>query len=477
MSEVETVVKKPRKSSKDYPRCVFVLDKHKKPLMPCSSPRARKLLESGRAVVHCLYPFVIRLKDRLLKDSELQPIGLGIDPGSKETGIGLYRIVHQSNSQLSLNYHQVRYVLWMATIVHRPMISKRLKTRANYRKVRRQKLRYRPPRFNNRARPKGWLPPSIQSKLDNIVNLVKKIIKYVPVTLINVEAVKFDTRSKLAKELDKAKESIITESLVDISAKSVMKTLISRYGKHCVYCGKKNCHLEIDHIVPRSKGGTDRLSNLTLACRECNQSKDNKSLKTFLVGNVNKTKILSTIRSFYEMPTKDASQVQAYKTKLVETLETLGPEVHSGFGQQTKLTRLANHLPKDHCVDAVCVKDYTDPKLDIKVVMKTTKYLVIKAMGRGKYQRATFDAKGNKTGHRKRQKFAFGYQTGDIVKGYTTKGPNKGWHVGRITIDHDGQFDIKVKDQKKFGVSNRNIKLVQRSDGYQYYFKDIGEAA
>ena len=43
---------------------VFVLDHHKKPLMPCTEKRARKLLEHGRAVIHKMAPFTIRLKDR-----------------------------------------------------------------------------------------------------------------------------------------------------------------------------------------------------------------------------------------------------------------------------------------------------------------------------------------------------------------------------------------------------------------------------
>ena len=51
---------------------VFVLDRHKKPLMPCSEKRARKLLARGRARVHRLMPFSIRLVDRTVNESVLQ---------------------------------------------------------------------------------------------------------------------------------------------------------------------------------------------------------------------------------------------------------------------------------------------------------------------------------------------------------------------------------------------------------------------
>ena len=70
---------------------VHVVDKHKKPLMPCSGKRARLLLDRGRAVVHKMAPFTIRLKDRLVEDSVLQPVELKVDPGSKVTGGAVIR--------------------------------------------------------------------------------------------------------------------------------------------------------------------------------------------------------------------------------------------------------------------------------------------------------------------------------------------------------------------------------------------------
>jgi len=68
---------------------VFVLDKRKRPLMPCSEKRARLLLSRGRARIHRMVPFTIRLVDRLREDSTLQPVRLKLDPGSKTTGMAL----------------------------------------------------------------------------------------------------------------------------------------------------------------------------------------------------------------------------------------------------------------------------------------------------------------------------------------------------------------------------------------------------
>ncbi len=47
--------------------------------------------------------------------------------------------------------------------------------------------------------------------------------------------------------------------------------------KDCVYCGRNN-HLELDHIVPISKGGESIFNNFVVACRYCNPSKGNKDV-------------------------------------------------------------------------------------------------------------------------------------------------------------------------------------------------------
>ena len=163
---------------------VFVLGKNQKPLMPCSEKRARLLLERGRAVVHKRYPFTIRLKDRTRGDT--QEMHLGIDPGSKTTGLALMR--ESDDGQ--------RHVLCLFDLIHRGFqIKKALEQRRGFRRRRRSKnLRYRKPRFDNRTRPKGWLPPSLQHRVDTVMAWVERFSKLAPITSISQELVRFDTQ-------------------------------------------------------------------------------------------------------------------------------------------------------------------------------------------------------------------------------------------------------------------------------------------
>jgi hypothetical protein len=148
---------------------VFVLDKHKKPLMPCTPRRARLLLSHQRAVVHRLQPFTIRLKDRIVQESTIQPVVLKIDPGSHTTGIALARVEETAEGE-------VHHALHLAEVAHRgEAVRDLLRKRASRRRRRRSaNLSYRVARFRNRHRPAGWLSPSLRSRIGNIVNWAKR---------------------------------------------------------------------------------------------------------------------------------------------------------------------------------------------------------------------------------------------------------------------------------------------------------------
>ncbi|MBU2736624.1 HNH endonuclease, partial [Acidithiobacillus caldus ATCC 51756] len=174
---------------------VLVLDKRKRPLMPCSEKRARLLLESGRARVHRMVPFTIRLVDRLQAESVLQPLRLKLHPGSKTTGMALVRekeTVDATTGEILRTFT----VLMLLELKHRGhAIRDALTQRRAFRRRRRGNLRYRPARFDNRTKPEGWLAPSLQHRVDTMLAWVNRLMRLAPVTALSQELVRFDTQA------------------------------------------------------------------------------------------------------------------------------------------------------------------------------------------------------------------------------------------------------------------------------------------
>ncbi|HBP78025.1 MAG TPA: HNH endonuclease, partial [Halomonas sp.] len=347
---------------------VFVLDKKKQPLMPCSEKRARLLLARGRAVVHKRYPFTIRLKNRV--GGEAQPLRLGIDPGSKTTGLALMR---ETEGEL-------RHVLCLFELIHRGyQIKKALQQRAAFRRRRRSaNLRYRAPRFNNRIKPKGWLAPSLQHRVDTVMAWVNRLSKSAPITGISQELVRFDTQ-----KLENPEISGVEYQQGTLLGYEVREYLLEKWGRECAYCGTADTPLEIEHVVPRSRGGSNRVSNLTLSCHPCNAEKDSQTLTDFFATNKGLKKRLKAnglsadaqlerVQRQLKQPMRDASAVNATRWALFSALKTTDLPVAVSSGGHTKYNRQRLNIPKTHALDAACVgafeklHDWTVPTLTIK---------------------------------------------------------------------------------------------------------------
>lgn len=238
---------------------VYVKNKDGNPLMPCSPAKARHLLEKGKAIVLMREPPVIQLN--YLSEAKTQEITLGIDPGYKFVG---YSAISDKQEFIS------------GQMELRTDISKLLKKKRMYRRGRRNKLWYRPPRFNNRAKDKGWLPPSLQLKKDTTIKLIEKLKEMLPIKDIIIEVAKFD-----AQKMQNPEISGVEYQQGELQGYEVREYLLEKWKRKCAYCGTKTGRLEVDHIVPKLKGGTDRVSNLTLSCSKCNQKKGNRTAIEF----------------------------------------------------------------------------------------------------------------------------------------------------------------------------------------------------
>ncbi|WP_329377889.1 RNA-guided endonuclease IscB [Streptomyces sp. NBC_01351] len=431
---------------------VFVLDVHGSPLQPTSPARARKLLHQGRAVVVRRTPFIIRLKDRTADQSQVDGVELGIDPGSKHTGIAVFTAKGGE-----------RRGLYAVELSHRgSLIRDKLTARAAYRRRRRtSNLRYREPRFTNRARPKGWLAPSLCHRVDTTMSWTTRLARWAPVRVVHLERVAFDTHAMSnGGPLEGAEYQYGT-----LHGTEVREFLLAKWGRACAYCGATGVPLNIDHIHPRSRGGSDRISNLCTACIPCNEKKSNQPVEDFLQHSPRR---LARILAQAKAPLRDAAAVNATRWALWHALDTAFPTVHTASGGRTKWNRQRTGLPKTHTLDALCVGE-----LDT-VTHTPAHVLAVAATGRGTYRRTRPDKHGFPRQRLSRQKQFFGYQTGDFARAVVPTGKKTGTHIGRIAVRANGSFDIKTAQGLIQSIGHRHFRLLQRADGYAYTTRPEG---
>jgi 5-methylcytosine-specific restriction endonuclease McrA len=419
---------------------VFVLDQRKKPLMLCSERRARLLLRRKRAVVHRVWPFTIRLKDRSREESQVQPIALKLDPGSKTTGMALVRVEDRQQGEVHHAFH-------LAELSHRgQQVHQGLRKRAGYRRRRRSaNVRHRSPRFQNRRRPSGWLPPSLRSRIGNVLSWAYRYCHWVPVSRLEVERVKFDPALLQNPEL-----TGVAYQRGDLFGWEIRSYLLEKFGRCCVYCGRGETAFEIDHVVPRSRGGSDRVSNLVLSCHDCNTAKGDRTAAEF--GH-------PQVAGQAKLPLRDAAAVNATRFAFVEALRVLGLPIGTWSGGRTRWNRERFGIEKANSLDALCVGDVAG------VHVPVSRTLVITAQGRGSYQRTNVDESGFPRGYLTREKRMRGFSTGDLVRALVPEHLKTGGvHLGRVVVRASGSFRVGKTD----GISAKYCQVVQRADGYSY---------
>jgi 5-methylcytosine-specific restriction endonuclease McrA len=412
---------------------VLVLDKNKHPLMPCHPARARQLLKQRKAAVFRRFPFTIILKER--DGGDTQPIELKLDPGSKTTGIALV-----ANGR----------VVWAAELHHRgERIRKALANRHAVRRSRRQrKTRYRKPRFLNRTRKAGWLPPSIESRVANVETWVARLRRAAPITALVLELVRFDTHQMHTPEV-----SGVAYQQGTLHGYEVREYVLEKWQRCCAYCGATDVPLEIEHIVPKSRGGSNRVSNLTLACEFCNQRKGNQTAAEFGYPH---------IQAQAKQPLRDAAAVNTTRWRLYERLQATGLPIACGSGGRTKFNRTQHGYPKAHWIDAACVGESGEQvRLDPEM-----QGLSITAMGHGSRQMCGMNKYGFPRTSAKSQKRVRGFQTGDLVRATVPRGKHAGTHVGRVAVRTSGSFRVGTRDS----IGWKHCAIVQRADGYEYGF-------
>ena len=395
---------------------VFVINKDNQPLMPCSAKKARLLLKQNKAKAIKRTPFTIQL---LFGSSGYkQSISLGVDAGSKTIGISATTD---------------KKVLFEAEVKLRTDVVELISTRSQNRRSRRhRKTRYRPARFLNRKKDKGWLAPSILNKIDTHLKVVKLVNDILPIDKTIVEVASFDIQ-KINNPHISGTEYHQGEQL---GFWNIREYVLFRDGHKCH--GRSGCSstiLNVHHIESRKTGGNSP-GNLITLCEDCH----NKYHLGKLPLNLKRSK------SF-----RDATFMGIMRQSFYNKLEVLYSGVSLTYGYITKNTRITNSLPKEHSIDARCISG--NPLSEV-----STTYLIKHVRGQNRRLHKNTILKGGIRKANKLPRFVHGFQLFDKVR-YQNQ---ECFIFGRRVR---GSFNVKTIDgAKKFtDISYKKLTFLEKS--------------
>jgi len=415
---------------------VFVKNKHGEKLMPCKPSKARKLLKQNKAKIVQYEPFTIQLLHG--SSGYKQPVDIGIDLGAKHVGVAI-----QSGNK----------VISKGEIELRNDIKSNIDTRRIYRKSRRnRKTRYRKPRFDNRKRPNDWLPPSIQSRIDNTFHWIDKFISLVPNPNLNIEVGKFDVQKMINPEI----EGVDYQQGQTYGYYNVRYYVLARDNYTCQVCKKKGKILQTHHIIYKSHGGSDRTDNLITVCTDCHTHENHQKDGIFHKWMINNKKI----PSYKEIPFMNIIRQRVFKKY---------PNANIVYGSWTTPRRKELGLEKTHYNDALVIsgieKDFIDNTsiFKIKQFRKKKRSLHEATARKGRKEPNRTQKRNNKN-----TKYSKGYHLNDKVKVFDKVGFISGFTTGGCYVkDIEGNYiTIPNKNYKQVGF--KNLELVSHNNNWQF---------
>lgn len=329
------------------PKPVFVIASDGAAVMPTSATKARKLLKAKKAIIVGYMPFAIQLTHQ--SGHNTQPVEICIDTGSEHIGVSVKSEKHEYFHAQFDNLKDEK---------------QRHEARAMYRRTRRNRLRYRKPRFNNRGIPEGWLAPTVKHKKDNHINLISKLVKLLPTRDIHIEVAQFDTHLMQALEQGVKLEGEDYQRGLKYGLANTREAVFVRDNYTCQCCGKSvkdGVILHAHHVIHRSDGGSDSVSNLLTVCNKCHTTKNHRP-----GGKLDglKPKNLSL---------KDASFMNIVRWHIVNELKENFPSIsiHTTYGSYTKASRrILGQIEKSHANDSYAMGEFHPKHRAHEVILK-----------------------------------------------------------------------------------------------------------
>ena len=406
--------------------------------MPCKPSRARKLIKNKKARIIKYKPFTIQLLHG--SSGYKQAVNLGVDLGAKHIGIAI-----TTDDK----------VLAKGEIELRNDVKSLLLTRKSYRQSRRcRKTRYRKPRFLNRtkSKKKGWLPSSIQSRIDNTFMWIDKFKDLLPNPNLSIEVGKFD----IAKMINPSIEGVNYQQGQAYGYYDVRYFIFTRDRYICQVCKQKNKILNAHHIIYKSEGGTDRADNLITVCTDCHTTKNHKKGGILYKWMLDKKKT----PSYKEGPFMNILRLKVYQRY---------PKANITYGSITTPRRKELGLDKTHYNDAiaisqiVCISKNTDNIFKIKQFRKKKRSLHEATARKGRKTPNNTQKRNNKN-----TKSQNGYYLNDKVKLFDKTGFISGFtKSGCYVKDIDGNY-ISIPDKTYKQVAFKYLGFISHNNNWQF---------
>ena len=417
---------------------VFVINKHGKNLMPCKPSKARKLLKKEKAKIISYKPFTIQLLygSRGYK----QDINLGIDLGAKNIGLAITT---------------KDKVLAKGEIELRQDVSSLLETRKIYRRSRRnRKTRYREPRFLNRvsSKKKGWLPPSILSRIDNTFMWIDKFTNLLPNPKVSIEVGKFN----IAKMIDPKIGGVDHQKGQTYGYHDVRYYVFARDNYTCQVCKKEGKILQTHHIKYVSKGGSNRADNLITVCTDCHTRKNHKEggvLYDWMIKN-------KKVKTY-----KEATFMNTIRQRIFSKY----PNAIITYGSVTTPKRKELGLEKTHYNDAIAISGIKSIRHNVEETFKIKQFRKKKrSLHEATARKGRKEPNTSQKRNSKNTKYQNGYYLNDKVCLFGRVGFISGFTGGGCYVkDIKGSY-ITIPNKSYKQVSFKHLKFVCHNNNWQF---------
>ena len=308
---------------------IYVVDSNGTPLMPTSRlGMVRRWLKSGQARWFGNSRKIIQFVRPVTTNT--QELTLGVDAGFH---LGLAVVGNKREYYASESLRQSE--------------KDRITSRRELRRTRRNRLRHRQARFDNRRRKASWLAPSMQHRLDFTIKEIKRLYTFLPITNLVIEVTPFDNQKLLNPNI---KPWEYTQGKMH-GFKTIKDYLLARDNYRDALDGKQYpaSQLRVHHLVQRKDGGTNQLDNLVLLS-DINHSQANHNNGSLARLRENRQKVLD-YRGAYFMSIL-ATRLSDYFDNYTTTQ-----------GYLTANLRQKYQLEKSHLNDAFIIAGGTDTTL------------------------------------------------------------------------------------------------------------------